>query len=79
MNDQAWLARDAWRQATSGPAPENSGTTEALSRTLRDSEGGRNLIALGLEPDIEAAAQMDSLRVVPELKVPDWRIVAALP
>ncbi len=34
--------------------------------TLRESQGGRNLIALGLEADIDRAARWDLFRIVPE-------------
>jgi phosphosulfolactate phosphohydrolase-like enzyme len=62
-----------------GPDVQNPGSTESLARTLRDTQGGRNLIALGLERDIVAAAQIDKFRIVPELDTQSWRIVAALP
>ena len=79
LNDEARIARDAWRQTMHGPDVQNPGSTEALARTLRDTQGGRNLIALGLERDIVAAAQIDKFRIVPELDIQSWRIVAALP
>lgn len=37
--------------------------------TLRESHGGRNLIALGLEADIDRAARWDLFRLVPEFDV----------
>lgn len=79
LNDEARIARDAWRETMHGPDVQNPGSTESLARTLRDTQGGRNLIALGLERDIVAAAQIDKFRIVPELDTESWRIVAALP
>ncbi|MEX0717107.1 MAG: hypothetical protein WD066_10985, partial [Planctomycetaceae bacterium] len=43
----------------------NSGDAERLS-VLRGSRGGRNLIALGYEADIELAARVDTCGLVPE-------------
>jgi phosphosulfolactate phosphohydrolase-like enzyme len=34
---------------------------------------------LGLERDLEVAAQVDALRVVPALDIPSWRIAPLLP
>jgi 2-phosphosulfolactate phosphatase len=68
-NDQADIACDAWRAATldfSGPKP--------LSEFLRASTGGRNLIEIGHERDIEIAAQIDKFDVVPELDLAAWEI-----
>jgi 2-phosphosulfolactate phosphatase len=79
LNDQARIARDAWLQAMYGTDVKNPGSNEALAQTMRETQGGRNLIGLGLDRDIVAAVQIDRLRVVPELNVETWRIVAALP
>lgn len=74
QNDQARIARAAWREATGGESPISAAR---LAAELRDSQGGRNLKALHLERDIDDAAQIDSLNVVPELNVADWRIEPA--
>jgi 2-phosphosulfolactate phosphatase len=79
LNDQARIARDAWRQTMYGRDEPDSGSIETLARTLRDSQGGRNLIALKLDRDIGAAAQMDRFRIVPELDISNWRVTTALP
>jgi 2-phosphosulfolactate phosphatase len=42
-------------------------TTAHLLKLLRESTGGKNLIRIGLEADIEAAARMDSINVVPQI------------
>lgn len=39
----------------------------SLAPTLRTSLGGRNLVSIGLEADIETCAQLDAFNVVPEL------------
>lgn len=66
LNDQAVIARDAWRAAVPLVAYDNAvRLTTELVAALRDSEGGRNLIAEGFEPDIATASQMDRFRLVP--------------
>jgi 2-phosphosulfolactate phosphatase len=68
LNDQAELAADAWRTAV------RMLTDRPLGMTLRDSRGGRNLIGMGHENDIELAAQIDRFDIVPELDLSSWRI-----
>ena len=74
QNDQARIARAAWREATGGESPIS---TKKLAAELRNTQGGRNLKAIHLERDIDDVAQLDSLRVVPELNVLTWRIEPA--
>ena len=57
LNDQARLARDAWRTATVAG--------RSLSATLRECQGGRNLIAEGFDADIDTAAVVDRFDFVP--------------
>ncbi len=64
INDQAMLATDAWHKMQaeiSSPA--------ALMRPLRESFGGRNLIDIGQERDIEIAATIDKFHLVPIFNV----------
>jgi 2-phosphosulfolactate phosphatase len=68
LNDQAELAADAWRTAV------RFLTDRPLGMTLRDSRGGRNLIGIGHENDIDLAAQLDRFDIVPELDLAAWRI-----
>lgn len=57
-------------------------TARALDRTiseqfaieLRDTLGGKNLLALGYDEDLVACAQLDSLDVLPELDRPNGEI-----
>jgi 2-phosphosulfolactate phosphatase len=71
LNDQAELAADAWQTAV------RLLTDRPLGLTLRDSRGGRNLIDIGQENDIDLAAQMDRFDVVPVLDVAAWTIKPA--
>ncbi len=59
-NDEALVALDAWRGVWRGERRH-----EALRAALRASRGGVNLIELGYDADIDAAARVDSLGVVP--------------
>ena len=61
-NDEALIARDAWRAMASG-----NNFSQTLLAALRDSRGGRNLVELGYDADIVTAAEVDSLSVVPEV------------
>ena len=66
LNDQALLARDAWRtSATSG---------RSLATALRECQGGRNLIAEGFDADIDTAAAIDACGVLPRLDQATGRI-----
>ena len=68
LNDQAEIARDAWQSAAA------DFSADPLSRTLRATRGGRNLIGIGQENDIDLAAQIDKFDFVPELDLTTWRI-----
>lgn len=68
LNDQAEIAADAWQTAV------RFLTDRPLGMTLRDSRGGRNLIGIGHENDIDLAAQLDRFDIVPELDLAAWRI-----
>lgn len=65
-NDQALLAREAWRQVSASGRP--------LTTVLRDCQGGRNLIAEGFDADIDTAAKIDAVPIVPWFDAPTGRI-----
>lgn len=62
-------ACDLGAELAIGFAQQHGGTSEEILRTLRASLGGRNLLELGHDADIDFAAQLDVLPVVPEW---DW-------
>lgn len=69
LNDQAEIAADAWRAAAqdfAGPRP--------LAEFLRACQGGRNLLEIGHERDIEIAAQIDKFDLLAELDLNAWEI-----
>jgi 2-phosphosulfolactate phosphatase len=68
-NDQADIAADAWRAAVG----QMTGSS-ILGQALRASRGGRNLIEIGHENDIDLAAQIDKFDLVAELDLQTWRI-----
>ena len=68
VNDQGQIAADAWRTAV------RLLTDRPLGIKLRDSRGGRNLIEIGQENDIDIAAQIDKFDIVPQLDLAAWRI-----
>jgi 2-phosphosulfolactate phosphatase len=77
VNDQARIAMDAWRAAVPHGARPPKALAGELSLALRETQGGRNLMAIGLEHDIDTAAEIDRFDIVPQLDIANWRIVVA--
>jgi 2-phosphosulfolactate phosphatase len=71
LNDEARLAVAAWQSIVDGDAGP-----ERLVEAMRLSRGGRNLVQLGYDRDIEIAARIDSVPVIGELRLDVWRIIA---
>jgi 2-phosphosulfolactate phosphatase len=57
-DDAARLCLAAWRSVSHSPA--------ALTGAMRESRGGRNLVRIGLEADVDYCALIDTLPIVPE-------------
>ena len=75
LNDSARIAVDIWKLlAQSLSAKQESDCIAAVASSLKRTQGGRNLRALGLEGDIDTAAQLDRFSIVPELDLTAWRI-----
>lgn len=77
-SDSASLARDA--AAACGlpnetPEPSDE-PLPALLSVLRDSQGGRNLHALGMDADVSAAATLGRWRCVPQYEAAAGRMVS---
>jgi 2-phosphosulfolactate phosphatase len=66
--DAAQMALKAWSAA--------SGTAESLAAALRTSPGGRALVEIGLDADIESASRISILATVPALNPVSGRLVA---
>ncbi len=78
QNAQAITAKEFWLH--SFPLPQAIGAeplaADRLAQQLRKSLGARSLIALGLDDDIVAAAQIDKFDVVPRLNLGTFLITA---
>jgi 2-phosphosulfolactate phosphatase len=71
-NDQAEIAASLWRE-TEAMIEEGYTLADALS----DGKGGRRVIAIGLDSDLEDAAEVDRFRFAAELLRDPLRIVPA--
>jgi 2-phosphosulfolactate phosphatase len=67
-------AASSWLFVENVAAIADISISESLVQVLRGSDGGRNLIEIGLDRDLVDCAQIDRLDVVPELDVNSWRI-----
>jgi 2-phosphosulfolactate phosphatase len=63
-----------WRRVLRRALESGRTEIEQLEIELRDTQGGRNLLGIGLDQDLVDCAQIDRLTVVPELDVRAWRI-----
>lgn len=76
QNAQAMTARETWLYSFALPRALGAEPLEPqrLAQQLRKSIGGKKLVAIGLEADILAAAQIDRFEGVPELDPEKARI-----
>jgi 2-phosphosulfolactate phosphatase len=63
-NDSALLARSAWREVIESASKHSITLSQAFATTLRDTQGGRNLIRTGQEADLARTANLDSVNLV---------------
>jgi 2-phosphosulfolactate phosphatase len=75
-SDGAESAQREWEHVLSVAATNGRSASEQLAIEFRQAPGGRNLLEIGLDRDLVDCAQIDRLNLVPELKVPEWRITA---
>jgi 2-phosphosulfolactate phosphatase len=73
-NEAAAAAQREWAELLTGSCAAGRTISEQLAVELRDTQGGRNLLAIGLDDDLVDCARIDHLNVVPELDVRAWRI-----
>jgi len=83
-NDQGRIARECYSNLIAAGPGEPAASADAIDREiavlsseLRHSQGGRNLIDVGLDRDIGLAAQVDRFAIVPELDLEKWSIGSA--
>jgi 2-phosphosulfolactate phosphatase len=77
INEAAEAARRDWSELVAASRAAGRGMCEQLAIALRDTQGGRNLINIGLDKDLIDCAQIDRLNIIPELDVGEWRIRSA--
>ena len=75
INDQVRIALDCWRTAVPHGARPPKALAGELSLALHETQGGRNLMGIGLEHDIDTAAEVDRFDIVPQLDMAAWKIV----
>ncbi len=70
QGDAAWLSLALWKSLHS----DRKGAIDAqrLQECFANSVGGRNLIQAGYRSDLDFAGDLDSLKIVPESRPPDW-------
>jgi len=66
-NEWADAARREWEELLTTARALNRSPSEQFALELRDTLGGKNLLALGYDDDLPLCAQLDTLDVVPEL------------
>ena len=74
-NAAADSARQEWKSVVDAGRVSPRPLGELVAMELRETPGGRNLLAIGLEGDLADCARIDALDAVPELDVRRWRIV----
>lgn len=66
LNGMAVAARQEWESAVAG-IPTGAQLNDRVAVELENTQGGRNLLAIGLGRDLIDCAQIDHLTIVPEL------------
>lgn len=66
-NEFSDAARREWQELLTTAHALKRSASEQFALELRDTFGGKNLLALGYDDDLEFCAQLDALNVVPEL------------
>jgi 2-phosphosulfolactate phosphatase len=74
LDDQAAIVRDAWQQVAG--RVHGADLKTRLAAAMRASQGGRNLIEIGMAADIDFAADVDRFDVVPLFEPNPGRIKA---
>ena len=66
-NEWVDSARGEWQELVSIAGAIGRSVSEQLAMELRETTGGKNLLAIGHDFDLEVCAQIDTLDLVPEL------------
>ncbi len=73
-NQWAHAARGEWQELATTAGALGRTLSEQFAVELRDTAGGKNLLAIGHDDDLTWCAQLDRLDVVPELDVASGEI-----
>jgi 2-phosphosulfolactate phosphatase len=76
LSETANAAGIQWSQLFLKARDSGHSPSVELALQLRNTRGGRNLLKIGLESDLTDCAQIDTLQIVPELDIANWRIRA---
>jgi 2-phosphosulfolactate phosphatase len=77
LNDEAEAMRREWHELLNAAKASGRSASDQLVVELRDTQGGRNLLAIGHDQDLEICGQIDTLSTVPELDRARGCLVAA--
>lgn len=75
-NEPADRVLAEWRELLTTARATGRSPSEQLSLELRDTSGGKNLIAIGMDDDLPLCAEIDALDLVPEYDPKTSRITA---
>ena len=67
LNEWAEAAHREWQELLTAARANRHSVSQQFAQELRDTTGGKNLLALGYDTDLETCAQLDTLYVVPRL------------
>jgi len=73
-NERAEAAHREWQELLTTARAMGRSVSEHFALELRDTTGGKNLLALGYDADLDTCAQLDTLTVVPELDTTQGQI-----
>ncbi|MCA9248524.1 MAG: 2-phosphosulfolactate phosphatase [Planctomycetales bacterium] len=74
LNDSAQIAIAGWRNIVARAVGAGKSVSDHLAAEFRATRGGRNLLQIGHGDDLTLASRIDSLAIVPELDLQNWRI-----
>lgn len=67
LNERGESALAHWEALLQSASDAGRAVPVQLAEAMRDTPGGRNLLAIGHDRDLEACARLDALELVPEL------------
>jgi 2-phosphosulfolactate phosphatase len=68
-NEWADAAQREWQELLATAHALGRSPSQQLARELRETSGGKNLLAIGHDEDLDVCAQLDTLDVVPEFNL----------